>query len=181
MIGAIELSLFKNAKLNNSKTAEKVKDFFANDFKHYLRLANKHRTDISSPKMDITGIAAHDGLNHQDELMTVNLDALACVAAVDHTISSCDNPNNQILYLCYIKQLQDVVIAERLGYQKSRYQEIKSDALVEFAERFDSWREIDGASVDSLLVFDNVELVDGISGSGNLAEDDRKKTGSQAE
>lgn len=157
MIG-VETTLFSKSKLNRSDTALKVKAFFENDFDHYLNLAGAHRADISSPTMDITGIATH-GLNSQDERMAVNIDAANCVTAVDHTISSCSNsgekPYGTILYYSYIKNISNYVIAERLGYQMTRYYELKNRALVEFAERMELWRKRDHSSLKSLLVFDN--------------------------
>lgn len=156
MIG-VETTLFSEKKLNKLDTAQRVKDFFENDFDHYLNLAGAHRTDISSPTMDITGISAH-GINHQDASMAINIDAANCVLAVDHTISSCSNsgerPYGTILYYSYIKNLSNYVIAERLGYQMSRYYELKNRALVEFAERMELWRKRDNTSINTLCVFE---------------------------
>lgn len=157
MIG-VETTLFSESKLNKSDTAQKVKAFFENDFDHYLNLAGAHRTDISSPTMDITGIATH-GVNNQDERMAINIDAANCVTAVDHTISSCSNsgekPYGTILYYSYIKNYSNYVIAKRLGYQMSRYYELKNRALIEFAERMELWRKRDHTSLSSLLAYDN--------------------------
>ena len=61
----------------------------------------------------------------------------------------------QILYYSYIKNISNYVIAERLGYQMTRYYELKNRALVEFAERMELWRKRDHSSLKSLLVFDN--------------------------
>ena len=99
MIGVVELSLFKESKIDKVKTAQAVKDFFADDFNHYLNLGNKHLSDISSPTLVPNNVGNHDELNHQDERMTINLDAQACVLAVDHTISRCSSPKPSCIYL----------------------------------------------------------------------------------
>lgn len=69
--------------------------------------------------------------------MAINIAAANYVLAVDHTISSCSNsgerPYGTILYYSYIKNLSNYVITKRLGYQMSRYYELKNRALVEFA------------------------------------------------
>lgn len=153
------MSLFKKAKVDKAKTIQNVKDFFENDFKHYLNLANKHLSDISSPTLDANGVVVHDGLNHQDERIAVNLDAQNCVKAVDHTISSCSYPSSIILYLYFIKKVSNDNIAQRLGYQNTRFHEIKNDALVEFAERFDFWRKKDNTDIEDLRSFENTETV----------------------
>lgn len=159
MIGVVQLALFKNSKIDQEKTAQNVKSFFTDDFKHYLNLANKHLSDISSPTLDPNNMGGHDGLNHQDERMVVNLDAQNCVKAVNHTISSCGYPSNTILYLYFIKRMSNDSIAQRLGYQSTRFIEIKKEALVEFAERFDFWRQEDKTSMGDLRVFENEEMI----------------------
>lgn len=157
MIGVIELSLFKESKIDKVKTAQAVKDFFADDFNHYLNLANKHLSDISSPTLDPNNVGGHDGLNHQDERMTVNLDAQSCVKAVDHTISSCSYPSNIILYLGFIKKMTNEKLCERLFCQSTRLNELKNDACVEFAERLEYWKKEDHAEIADLLVFESIE------------------------
>ena len=159
MIGVVQLALFKNSKIDQEKTAQNVKAFFTDDFKHYLNLANKHLSDISSPTLDPNNMGGHDGLNHQDERMAVNLDAQNCVKAVNHTLNSCSYPSNTILYLYFIKKISNDSIAQRLGYQSTRFIEIKKEALVEFAERFDFWRQEDKTSMEDLRVFEHEEMI----------------------
>lgn len=159
MIGVVQYTLFKQSKINKTKTAEAVKSFFADDFNHYLNLANKHLNDISSPTLDPNNVGGHDGRNHADEKIIVNIDAQNCVKAVDHTISSCSYPSGTILYLYFIKKISDNKIAERLGYQSARYYDLKNAALVEFAERLDYWRQIDHASIEDLRVFDEAKII----------------------
>lgn len=157
MIGV--LALFKNSKLNKTKTKQNVKDFFANDFNHYLNLANKHLSDISAPKLDPNAVAVHDGRNHADEKILVNMDARCCVQAVDDTISSCSYPSGLIIYLYFIKRMTDDKIAERLTYSPARYYQLKNDALIEFAERLDYWRQIDHASLNDLRAFEKTDVI----------------------
>ena len=65
------------------------------------------------------------------------------------------NPYGTILYYSYIKNYSNYVIAERLGYQMSRYYELKNRALIEFAERMELWRKRDHTSLSSLLTYNN--------------------------
>lgn len=154
MIGVEQLVLFGKAKLDKVKTAKAVKDFFAEDFNHYLNLANKHLSDISSPTLDPSNIGGHDGRNHQDERMVVNLDAQACVRAVDHAISSCNYSSGIIIYLYFIKHWPNDKISEKLGYQNTRFNEMKTQACVEFAERLNYWQQQEHASLDDLRIFE---------------------------
>lgn len=159
MIGVEELSLLSNSKINKEKTAQAVKDFFANDFDHYLNLSNMHLSDISSPTLDPNGVVVHDGMNHMDERMIINIDAQACVVAVNHSIQSCSYKHAIIIYLYFIKNKTNDEIAERLRYQTTQFHAVKKEALVEFAERFEYWRNIEKASVASLCVFDDVQTI----------------------
>lgn len=157
MIGVVNLSLFKKSKIDKVKTAQAVKEFFTNDFNHYLNLANKHLSDISSPTLDPNGVVVHDGRNHQDERLLININAQACVQAVDRAISSCSQPSHTILYLKFIKQMTNDQIAERLICQRTRFNKLKNDACVEFAERLDYWKKEEHAELDDLLVFKPIE------------------------
>lgn len=63
MIGVVNLSLLKNSKIDKVKMAQAFKDFFVDDFSHYLNLANKHLSDVSSQTLDPNGVIVHDGRN----------------------------------------------------------------------------------------------------------------------
>lgn len=89
MIGAIKVGLFKKYKIDKVKTSQAVKKFFANDFNHFLNLANKHMSDISSPIINPN----KNILNHQDELMVNNPNVQAYIKAVDHIVSGCSYPS----------------------------------------------------------------------------------------
>lgn len=97
-------------------------------------------------------------LNHQDERMSINLDAQACVLAVDHTISSCSYPSNIILYLSFIKNMTNEKLCERLFCQSTRLNELKNDACVEFAERMEYWRKAECASLEDLRVCEKAKV-----------------------
>lgn len=143
--------------IDKKATIQNVRNFFAEDFNHYLNLANKHLSDISSPTLDGSGISKSVE-NAREEKYVVNLDAVNCVRAVNDTINSCSYRNAQIIYMYYIKHMQDIIIIDRLRYQTSRYYQMKNEALFEFAERMDYWRDRDNASIKSLLAFRKVEL-----------------------
>lgn len=48
-------------------------------------------------------------------------------------------------------------IVERLICQRTRFNELKNDAFVEFAERLDYWKKEEHAELDDLLVFKPIE------------------------
>ena len=55
--------------------------------------------------------------------------------------------------------MTDDKIAERLTYSLARYYQLKNDALIEFAERLDYWRQIDHASLDDLRAFEKTTVI----------------------
>lgn len=152
------MNLLKQVKLNKTATVKNVKSFFTNDFEHYLNLSGKHRTDLASPTFDASGVTNHSGVNHQEQNMSINIDAGNCVQAVNDAIANCTNtrdmPYATIIYYYYIKRLDDYKIYERLGYQKAQYYRLKSSALLEFAERLDYWRQQDQADLPDLRVYE---------------------------
>ncbi|MCT6889091.1 MAG: hypothetical protein M3Z87_05410, partial [Lactobacillus sp.] len=74
--------------IDQTKTAEKVKYFFKNDFERYILRAGYHRTDLSSPQLDQTGIMSHNG-NSAESKMAIIFEAQHKCQAVYHAIDQC--------------------------------------------------------------------------------------------
>lgn len=150
------LDLFDKT-LNTDLTAKNVRKFFDTKFQKYLNFSGKHRTDLSSPLLDPTGVSSH-GVNHQENKEIISTDAGNCVKAINDAIIDCSNsgskPYASILYYCYIEELFDWQISQKLGYSKTRYLKLKKEALIEFAERLEYWKKQDKATdIKRLLVF----------------------------
>lgn len=155
MLGVVALD-FINFDLDETKTFEAVKDFFKEDFQKYLNYSGKHRTDLSSPILDPTGVTAH-GVNHQENRMVINADAARCVEAVNDTIIDCTNtpehPYATILFLSFIRHFTDEKASIRVSLSSTTYGRFKKSACIEFAQRIDYWKQVHGADIRELTVF----------------------------
>ena len=73
--------------------------------------------------------------NHVEGAIVNHVYATTWVAKVKWTLSVLANERYaHILQLAYINHLDDTAIMERIGLEKSRYYEVKRDALIAFAE-----------------------------------------------
>lgn len=144
-------------QIDTDKTCYNVKKFFQNDFQRYLNLAGKHRTDLSSPQLDPTGVSAH-GVNHQEEKLVGNFMWQTKVTAVSLAIKNCTDtpkqPYKTILQDAYLKELPVWQITEKIGYGKTRFSQLKVKAQVEFAERLIFWKNQLEIEVPDLIVYE---------------------------
>lgn len=163
-LGGIVVSYkLENIGIDKNETAEKVRCFLDDEFQTYLNRAGLHRTDLSSPKMDITGITAHGGNSQEAKVMKI-FDYEAKCMAIYKTIDNCQENKNlhvyhrSILYDRFILQLEDWQVAQRINLSASRYRDIKQDALCEFAERLPVWAYRLGTRLKDLVVYSNEEV-----------------------
>lgn len=136
----------EDLEIDKTATASNVREFFkpSGKFETYLRRAGFTRFDLKSPQIDPTGISGSHGFNTQENSAVAFFDYQNKCLAVYSTIAHCDfssnpaNPNRfnrEILRLCYIEELEDWQVAERIGLSSSRYRDLKQLALYDFAER----------------------------------------------
>ena len=125
--------------LDEQATARNVKNFFDKDFDRLLRLADEQTSFFRSPNYD--GMPKSPStINRQEEsaIKYVTSDttkAKSILKDVDIAINHCSNMNQIILFYRYIKCLSDLQVAQKIGYGATRYNELKTVALIEFAER----------------------------------------------
>lgn len=130
--------------LDQRLTARKVDQYLKNDFERYLRQCGAHRADISSPSM--SGMPSGTIANHQEEKLVEGLYAASVVACIKSTIANCADCNRKpykiILVEYYLKSIQGVKIAQRVGYSYRQFETKKQLALCEFADRFEYWKQV---------------------------------------
>lgn len=133
---------FKEIEMDRKRTAAKVRDFLSDSFQTYLNKAGIHRTDLSSPKMDPSGVASHSG-NSAEEGMQRIFDYELKSWVIYQTMLNCTENENlhayhrTILIDKYVKLKEDWEIADEIGLSVSRCRDIKNNALCEFAERLE--------------------------------------------
>ena len=119
-------------------TARNVRNFLDNKFQTYLARGGLHKADLSSPKLEPTGVSSHGGNSAETAMMKI-FDYQAKCAAVYMAIMNCSENRNlgvynqSILLDRYIKDLTDREVMNKLGISSSSYGEKKVVALCEFA------------------------------------------------
>lgn len=154
MTDARQLLLDENMDIDAKATARRVRNFLDHNFDHYLSYAGLNPVDLSviddshlsSPKMDASGVSAHGGINHTESSFNRVIEAEHACRAIYHTIINCKNaprtPYRTILEENYLRYTPDIRIQTMLGYSPSRYDVLKRQALCEFADRWEHWKDI---------------------------------------
>lgn len=149
---AEQLLLDSDLDIDQKATANRVRHFLSFNFEHYLSFAGLNASDLSvvdnshlsSPKMDVSGVSAHGGINHTEQSFNRIIEAEKACKAIYRTIKNCRNgertPYQTILSENYLHYIPDITIQAMLGYSSSRYDVLKRHALCEFADRFDGWK-----------------------------------------
>ncbi len=141
--------------IDQTKTAEKVKCFFKNDFERYILRAGYHRTDLSSPQLDQTGIMGHYGNSAENKMATIFEAQHKCQAvyhAIDQCFDSAQQPFRTILKALYIDKMKDWQVAAKVQYSDSRYNDLKKYALCQFADTIVTWKIIYDVDIPELKV-----------------------------
>lgn len=131
------------AEIDEDETCRQTRHFFNKTLDYYLNLSSKRRFNLSSPI--ITGMPkTKSNVNNQDRAMMRIFYAEKIVDCVSDAVNSCNNdsskPYKAILVGCYFDHLSLVQIGKQIGYtsrQQSKLSNLKNEALLEFAERFE--------------------------------------------
>ncbi|WEV40342.1 ArpU family phage packaging/lysis transcriptional regulator [Lactobacillus sp. ESL0681] len=142
--------------IDQTKTAKKVRDFFKYTFPNYLVKAGFHRTDLSSPQLDPTGIAVHGGNSAESKMAHIFEMQDRCKAvyqAINYCSDSQKQPFRTILKALYIDELEDWKVAAKVQYSDSRYGDLKRYALCQFADSLETQKTRYGVDIPELKVF----------------------------
>lgn len=143
-------------------TARNVRIFLDNRFPTYLARGGLHKADLSSPKLEPTGVSSHGGNSAETAMMKI-FDYQAKCKAIYEAIANCSENRNlgvynrSILFSRYVSDLTDTEVMIKLGMSSSSYGEKKVVALCEFAD----WLPVIAVRYDTkfkeLRKFSNVE------------------------
>lgn len=146
-------------------TARNVRNFLDIKFPTYLARGGLHKADLSSPKLDPTGVPSSHGGNSAETAMMKIFDYQAKCKAIYTAIMNCSENRNlgvynrSILLNRYISNLTDTDVMNKLGMSSSSYGEKKVVALCEFAD----WLPVIAIRYDTkfkeLRKFLNVEVL----------------------
>lgn len=161
--GIIVAYKLENIDIDSIKTANKVRDFLDNDFQTYINRGGLHRTDLSSPQLDPAG-GAHSGGNSAEDKMMRIFDYRAKCAAIYKAMMDCTEgryKHRTIMIDCYINELENWQVADKLGVSLRQFNNKKKAALCEFAERLPVQEFNFKTHLRNLIVYSNKEKVNG--------------------
>ena len=118
------------------KTAENVDAFLTYGLEKAVRVINISITDLKSPSLD--GLPkAPTFSNALEDKMVQYIDSRNLVEGFQRVYPKCNVIARKIIKCRYLEDMDNNDVMALLGYEHSRYAEIKRNALNEFADRYE--------------------------------------------
>jgi ArpU family phage transcriptional regulator len=121
--------------LDKVEVAERVRKFLSNEFQTHLRRAQIANILPGSPTLSDDPRGGGYG-NAQENKLVEYLYSKQIVESFYIVIELLPLDWKRILEMCYIDNLNDIVVMDRIGVARSTFYEYKQRALLEFAELF---------------------------------------------
>lgn len=144
-------------EIDKDATIKEAKHYLLHDFIYNLRISGNHRTYLSSPRLDPTGVSGGGGHNYTEDKILTDTDAGICVKAVNDAINDCTHLYSMILHDHFVRKCSTDRLQRRLGYSESQYFRLQKEALYEFAQRLKYWNKRDHADCPQLIVYKDDE------------------------
>lgn len=138
--------------VNEEATIDNVRGFFDHRLEVLLRHANCNHEDLRSPLFDGMPKAPAKGNVAENKMMMIET-AREHVACVQMAIKKCEPTSQEILNRCYINQQNGFVSANVLGFSYRQFMRLKSKALIEFADRYQTVGELHGFNDTDLHIY----------------------------
>lgn len=138
---------------DREKTARNVRRFFNRRLDWYLSQCGSNRTDLKSPTLSLAGGGSPIGNAAENKIINGMIAGVVCqciATAIQNCSHRAKQPSYSILVGCYLDELKDWQVATQCGFAKTRFQEVKKEALCEFAERFLYWQTRAGLGTDAV-------------------------------
>lgn len=121
--------------MDKVEVAERVRKFLSNEFQTHRRKAQIANILPGSPTLrdDPRGVGYG---NAQENKLVEYLYSKQIVESFYIVIELLPLDWKRILEMCYIDNLNDIVVMDRIGVARSTFYEYKQRALLEFAELF---------------------------------------------
>lgn len=143
-------SKFKDEVANNAHR------FFINKLPELLAFAGCHE-DVLLSGRDFSEPKVSSSKKNVAETVIFRVDsARILLEAVKDTLNSMDEIYRKIIQLCYLSNLRNFEVAERLGYSERTINNYKTKALKLFAVRFIAMQLKNG--IDSNHIFDLTKI-----------------------
>lgn len=138
---------------DRNATAKNVRWFFNHRLDYYLSQCGSNRTDLKSPTLSLAGVSGTAGNHTENKVINGMIAGVVCqciATAIQNCSHRAKQPSYEILVGCYLDELTDWEVSTQCGFGKTRFQEVKKEALCEFAERFLYWQTRAGLGEDAV-------------------------------
>ncbi|MBB1069205.1 hypothetical protein H5S40_03430 [Limosilactobacillus sp. RRLNB_1_1] len=134
------MGLLKDVDVNG--TTDNVRYFFGDEYNRLCRLAGGGIT-LTSPQIDGMPRATATGNSTEKQMIEVaNYHLL--VETVTKALNACSVQSRRILIDKFIRNEKDWVVAEKVGYSKTRYYHYLKAACCEFADTLEHYTSLLG-------------------------------------
>lgn len=126
--------------IDTQGTAERVDSFLTNDLHKLLLLCGHSRFELSSPKLDLAPSHGSSGNTVENKLIA-GVDAQEEVNAIYKTAHDLRGASKKIIIGLYFSNKPVWQVKESVQYEKTKYYDLRKQALCDFADTFDRWQQ----------------------------------------
>lgn len=132
--------------IDESGTTQNVKDFFEQDFWHYVQQGGIHPTQLSSPQL--SDVSAHSDLNGVEisiisQMSKADRDQYLATTILIALFDCSDfeyQKHRTILHKLFVKQMTQEQVAISLNFSPYQLRKQLVKGCIEFAERLNYWK-----------------------------------------
>ncbi|GKT03441.1 ArpU family phage packaging/lysis transcriptional regulator [Furfurilactobacillus entadae] len=125
-------------EVDRDKTAAQVRTFFERQYPKFKRYAETDTTALKSPMSDGQP-KSPNFTNTAENNIIRQLTAETIVCNVHKAVDGCDAMSKKIIKGCYFRHVSNANMQTLIGYEHTRYNELKTEALNQFADAFDKY------------------------------------------
>ena len=116
-------------------TRKNVRKFFKKIFPRLIMLSGLDSGQLQSPTLSDMPTSKPVGNTNEKKIINM-LEAQRIVKEVINCIKCCRGHGSTILYDVYLLNIADWKTANKIGYSHARYQDLKNQSLLDFADAF---------------------------------------------
>ena len=122
-------------EVDETATRKNVKKFFKKIFPRLIVLSGLTPTQLQSPTLSDMPTSKPVGNTNEKKIINM-LEAQRLVKEVINSIKCCRGHGSTILYDTYVLNIDNWKTANKIGYSHARYQDLKNQSLLDFADTF---------------------------------------------
>ena len=116
-------------------TRKNVRKFLKKTFPRLIMLSKISSTQLQSPTLSDMPTSKPVGNVNEKKIINM-LEAQRLVKEVINIIKCCRGHGSTILFDVYVLNIADWKTANKIGYSEARYQDLKNQSLLDFADGF---------------------------------------------